>query len=86
MTEPTHRGRAHQGARWQRARRTGRAGRVLIAAAATVVGGFLLVGCGSESTAGNVAPDLHLASIEGESVALGDYLGQPVAVTFMHSY
>jgi len=44
------------------------------------------VGCGSESTAGNVAPDLHLASIEGEPVALGDYLGQPVAVTFMHSY
>mgnify|MGYP000594671053 CR=1 FL=1 len=34
----------------------------------------------------DVAPDLRLTSIDGERVALSDYLGQPVAVMFMHSY
>jgi hypothetical protein len=51
-----------------------------------VLGGFLLTGCGSESTAADVAPDLRLTTIDGERVALGDYLGRPVAVMFMHSY
>tara|TARA_B100000446_G_scaffold108336_1_gene101318 strand:- start:435 stop:644 length:210 start_codon:yes stop_codon:yes gene_type:complete len=69
---------------------------VLVSAVAIlVVGGFLLTGCGSESTAtghgaahsaGDVAPDLRLTTIDGERVALGDYLGRPVAVMFMHSY
>jgi peroxiredoxin len=36
--------------------------------------------------AGDVAPDLRLTTIDGERVALGDYLGRPVAVMFMHSY
>ena len=48
------------------------------------------MGCGSETTTTNagadVAPDLRLTSIDGERVALSDYLGQPVAVIFMHSY
>ncbi|MBT4676936.1 MAG: hypothetical protein HOB67_03690 [Acidimicrobiaceae bacterium] len=90
MTEPIHSGRVLQGERQRKARRTTRSGRVLIAAVAIVVGGFLLVGCGSETTTTNagadVAPDLRLTSIDGERVALSDYLGQPVAVMFMHSY
>ena len=96
MTEPVHSGRALHGERQRKARRTTRSGHVLIAAVAIlVVGGFLLTGCGSESTttghgaahsADNVAPDLRLTSIDGERVALSDYLGQPVAVMFMHSY
>jgi cytochrome oxidase Cu insertion factor (SCO1/SenC/PrrC family) len=90
MTEPIHSGRVLQGERQRKARRTTRSGRVLIAAVAIVVGGFLLVGCGSETTTTNagadVAPDLRLTSINGERVALSDYLGQPVAVIFMHSY
>ncbi|MDG2161477.1 MAG: hypothetical protein P8K65_08815 [Acidimicrobiales bacterium] len=90
MTEPIHSGRVLRGERQRKARRTTRSGRVLIAAVAIVVGGFLLVGCGSETTTTNagadVAPDLRLTSIDGERVALSDYLGQPVAVIFMHSY
>ena len=90
MTEPIHSGRVLHGERQRKARRTTRSGHVLIAAVAIVVGGFLLVGCGSETTTTNagadVAPDLRLTSIDGERVALSDYLGQPVAVIFMHSY
>ena len=96
MTEPIHSGRALHGERRRTARRTTRSGHVLIAAVAIlVVGGFLLTGCGSESTAtghgaahsaDDVAPDLRLTTIDGERVALGDYLGRPVAVMFMHSY
>ena len=96
MTEPIHSGRALHGERRWKARRTTRSGHVLISAVAIlVVGGFLLTGCGSESTAtghgaahsaGDVAPDLRLTTIDGERIALGDYLGQPVAVIFMHSY
>jgi len=96
MTGPMHCGRALHGERRRKARRTTRSGHVLIAAAAILVlGGFLLTGCGSESTttghgaahsAGDVAPDLRLTTIDGERVALGDYLGRPVAVMFMHSY
>ena len=96
MTEPIHSGRALHGERRRTARRTTRSSHVLITAVAIlVVGGFLLTGCGSESTttghgaahsADDVAPDLRLTTIEGERVALGDYLGQPVAVIFMHSY
>ena len=96
MTGPIHSGRALHGERRRKARRTTRSGHVLIAAAAILVlGGFLLTGCGSESTttghgaahsAGDVAPDLRLTTIDGERVALGDYLGRPVAVMFMHSY
>ena len=96
MTEPIHSGRALHGERRRKARRTTRSGHVLVSAVAIlVVGGFLLTGCGSESTAtghgaahsaGDVAPDLRLTTIDGERVALGDYLGRPVAVMFMHSY
>jgi len=33
-----------------------------------------------------LAPDFELTSSDGETVKLSDYRGQPVAVTFMHTY
>ena len=85
MTEPTQQMSARQEKRRGKVRRAMHARRVVIASAA-VVGGFLLVGCGSEPAAGRVAPVLELTTVDGEPVALSDYLGRPVAVTFMHSY
>ncbi len=87
MTEPTQQMSARQEKRRGKVRRAVHACRVVIAAATIVaLGGFLLVGCGSEPTAGRVTPDLELTTVDGEPVALSDYLGRPVAVTFMHSY
>jgi len=87
MTEPTQQKSARREKRWEKVRRAVRASRVVIASAAIVVlGGFLLEGCGSEPAAERVAPVLELNTVDGEPVALSDYLGQPVAVIFMHSY
>jgi len=87
MTEPTQQRSARREERREKVRRAVHASRVVIASAAIVVlGGFLLVGCGSEPAAGRVTPDLELTTVDGEPVALSDYLGRPVAVTFMHSY
>ena len=87
MTEPTQQMSARQEKRRGKIRRAMHARRVVIAAATIVaLGGFLLVGCGSEPAAGRVTPDLELTTVDGEPVALSDYLGRPVAVTFMHSY
>jgi cytochrome oxidase Cu insertion factor (SCO1/SenC/PrrC family) len=35
---------------------------------------------------GALAPDFQLPSKDGELVKLSDYRGQPVAVTFMHTW
>ncbi len=35
---------------------------------------------------GALAPDFQLASIDGDQVKLSDFRGQPVAVTFMHTW
>ena len=87
MTEPTQQMSTRQEKRRGKVRRAVHARRVVIAAATIVaLGGFLLVGCGSEPAAGRVAPILELTTVDGEPVALSDYLGRPVAVTFMHSY
>lgn len=87
MTEPTRPRLSRREGRWPKARRTVQARRMVVASAAILVlGGFLLVGCGSEPSAGTATPDLQLTSVDGERVALSDYLGRPVAVTFMHSY
>jgi hypothetical protein len=54
---------------------------------AAVVGAvFVVLRPTSEPMVGSVAPELELTSVEGEVVNLGDYLGRPVAITFMHSY
>ena len=86
MTEPTQQRSARREKRRGKVRQVVHARRVAIASASIVVGGFLLVGCGSELAAGRVAPVLELTTVDGEPVALSDYLGRPVAVTFMHSY
>ena len=86
MTEPTQQRSARREKRRGKVRRAVHARRVGIASASIVVGGCLLVGCGSELAAGRVAPVLELTTVDGEPVALSDYLGRPVAVTFMHSY
>ncbi|MDP7599446.1 MAG: hypothetical protein QGH55_06635 [Acidimicrobiales bacterium] len=87
MAEPTRPRRSRQAGRTRRARRTVRPRRMVVASAAILVlGGFLLAGCGSEPTATSGTPDLQLTSVDGERVALSDYLGRPVAVMFMHTY
>ena len=87
MTEPTQQRSARREKRRGKVRRAVHAHRVVIASAAIIVlGGFLLVGCGSKSAAGRVAPVLELTTVDGKPVALSDYLGRPVTVTFMHSY
>lgn len=41
---------------------------------------------GGTNQAGALAQDFELESPDGEIVRLSDYRGQPVAVTFMHTY
>ena len=48
--------------------------------------GIVLFSGGSDDQAGALAPDFELATPDGEAVRLSDYRGQPVAVTFMHTY
>ncbi len=87
MTEQTQQRSTRRQKRRGKVRRAVHARRVVIASAAIfLLGGLLLVGCGSEPTAGPIAPVLELTTVDGEPVALSDYLGRPVAVTFMHSY
>ncbi len=61
-----------------------------VSAAAVVavlgVGAFVAFSGGSGDQAAALAPDFDLETTSGETVRLSDYRGQPVAVTFMHSY
>ncbi len=56
-----------------------------IAVIAVAVGAFSLMGSGSGDQV-TLAADFELGQLGGESVSLSDYRGQPVAVTFMHSW
>jgi len=56
------------------------------AAVIVVIAAFVFLNSGSDSSAGALAPDFALTSAEGETVALSDYSGQPVVLTFMHTY
>jgi cytochrome oxidase Cu insertion factor (SCO1/SenC/PrrC family) len=58
----------------------------LAIALATVVGAFAALSIGSDNQAAALAPDFELETNNGDSVKLSDYKGQPVAVTFMHTY
>lgn len=51
------------------------------------IGAFVLFngGAGDEAVA-EAAPDFELENTSGDTVRLSDYRGQPVAVTFMHTY
>ena len=48
--------------------------------------GIVLFAGGSDDAVAALAPDFELETSEGETVRLSDYRGQPVAVTFMHTY
>ncbi len=67
--------------RRQRIRWAGWAGAIVL-----VIGAFVAFSGGSAKPAAALAPDFELQNISGETVRLSDYRGQPVAVTFMHTY
>jgi cytochrome oxidase Cu insertion factor (SCO1/SenC/PrrC family) len=51
------------------------------------IGAFVLSSGGSgDEAAAELAPDFELENTSGDTVRLSDYRGQPVAVTFMHTY
>ena len=56
------------------------------AAAVVILAAFIVLRPASEPFVGSAAPELELAGVDGEMVSLSDYLGRPVAITFMHSY
>lgn len=55
-------------------------------AVVVAVGAFIGTRGGSPDQAAALAPDFELSSSNGEAVKLSDYRGQPVAVTFMHTW
>lgn len=78
-------------ARREAARRAARRRRILTIAAVVVVSlvgiGLVVVSQGgSDGDVAALAPDFELESNSGESIRLSDFRGQPVAVTFMHTY
>ena len=67
--------------RRQRIRLAGWAGAIVLG-----IGAFVALSGGSAKQAAALAPDFELQDISGETVRLSDYRGQPVALTFMHTY
>lgn len=59
---------------------------MIIAALVLSVGAFSLLNASSGDQAAALAPDFELTSSDGVPVKLSDYRGQPVAVTFMHTW
>ena len=48
---------------------------------------LLVVGCSSQATqVGELAPDFQLPNLEGQSVSLSDFRGEPVLVNFWASW
>jgi cytochrome oxidase Cu insertion factor (SCO1/SenC/PrrC family) len=58
----------------------------LAIALVAVAGVFAALSGGSDNDAAALAPDFELETNNGNNVKLSDYQGQPVAVTFMHTY
>ncbi len=50
------------------------------------IGLFVFLGGSSANEAAAVAPDFELEDADGGTVKLSDFRGQPVAVTFMHTW
>lgn len=78
-------------ARREAARRAARRRRLLTVAAVVVVsviglGAVIVSQGGSDGEVAALAPDFELETNAGETVRLSDFRGQPVAVTFMHTY
>ncbi len=83
---PTGRQRRELARRERRRRQRLRvAGAGAVALATVIVGMFLLLGGTGTSTATS-APEFSLAKFAGGEAALSDYLGRPLAVTFMHTW
>lgn len=81
-------GRARREARRQAAQRKKRMQTAIGAAAVAalfVVGGVSLIGS-SKPSAPEPAPDFALDLLGGGESALSEFRGQPVAVTFMHTW
>lgn len=69
------------------ARRRRRIGLAALAGLVVVgVGSFVVSQAGSGDQVAALAPDFELQTNTGDTVRLSDYRGQPVAVTFMHTY
>jgi len=58
---------------------------VLIAAVAHLAGGGVAFGAGSVARIGSPAPDFILHLLDGTSVTLSSFKGQPVVVNFWNS-
>ena len=50
------------------------------------VGSFVVSQAGSGDQVAPLAPDFELQTNTGDTVRLSDFRGQPLAVTFMHTY
>ena len=57
----------------------------IVAALVLGVGVFTIFGGGGDGAAA-IASDFELSGPDGETVSLSDFRGQPVAVTFMHTW
>ncbi len=79
------RGRLEAARRGRRRRQRIRWGAAVVVAVVTAVAITSLWGP-SRSEEPAAAPDFELSTPDGQTVRLSDYLGQPVAVTFMHTY
>jgi len=58
----------------------------LVAVIVLAIGAFVVLSGGSGNQVAALAPKFDLETNTGETVSLSDYRGQPVALTFMHTY
>lgn len=82
QTKRARREAARRARQRQQRIRWGTAAALIVFAVAALV----LFSGGSDDQAGALAPDFELQTSEGDTVRLSDYRGQPVALTFMHTY
>mgnify|MGYP001554979702 CR=1 FL=1 len=86
MTERPSKRTRREAARRTRQRRKRLLWAGVAAAILVSVGAIVIISGGSGNEVAALAPDFELDTIEGDTVRLSDYRGQPVAVTFMHTY
>ena len=84
-------GRQRREAAWRASQRSKRVlvGGAVLAAVVAVAAGLLVLSGGTSGTGGSdptAAPEFSLAKFEGGEAALSDFLGRPLAVTFMHTW